>query len=147
MATLPIRNLEDDVRDKLRVRAAQPDAAVQEWMARQDDKILVTTAVTVSEIMFGLTRLPDGSRKVHLELAFRAFVGPDGIIPVLDLKEDAATRSGQMRATRQSLGHPITLGNALIAGIANVTQSVLATRNVKDYADLGLTVVNPWMEL
>lgn len=125
----------------------QPDAAVQEWMARQDDKILVTTAVTVSEIMFGLTRLPDGSRKVHLELAFRAFVGPDGIIPVLDLKEDAATRSGQMRATRQSLGHPITLGNALIAGIANVTQSVLATRNVKDYADLGLTVVNPWMEL
>jgi len=125
----------------------QPDAAVQEWMARQDDKILVTTAVTVSEIMFGLTRLPDGSRKVHLELAFRAFVGPDGIIPVLDLKEDAATRSGQMRATRQSLGHPITPGNALIAGIANVTQSVLATRNVKDYADLGLTVVNPWMEL
>ncbi len=125
----------------------QPDAAVHEWMARQDDKILVTTAVTVSEIMFGLTRLPDGSRKVHLELAFRAFVGPDGIIPVLDLKEDAATRSGQMRATRQSLGHPITLGNALIAGIANVTQSVLATRNVKDYADLGLTVVNPWMEL
>jgi predicted nucleic acid-binding protein len=125
----------------------QPDAAVQEWMARQEDKILATTAVTVSEIMFGLTRLPDGSRKVHLELAFRAFVGPDGIIPVLDLKEDAATRSGQMRATRQSLGHPITLGNALIAGIANVTQSVLATRNVKDYADLGLTVVNPWMEL
>ena len=125
----------------------QPDAAVQEWMARQEDKILATTAVTVSEIMFGLTRLPDGSRKVHLELAFRAFVGPDGIIPVLDLKEDAATRSGQMRATRQSLGHPITLGNALIAGIANVTQSVLATRNVKDYADLGLTVVNPWMAL
>jgi hypothetical protein len=125
----------------------QPDAAVQEWMARQDDKILVTTAVTVSEIMFGLTRLPDGSRKVHLELAFRAFVGPDGIIPVLDLKEDAATRSGQMRATRQSLGHRITLGDALIAGIASLTQSVLATRNVKDYADLGLTVVNPWMEL
>jgi len=125
----------------------QPDAAVQEWMARQDDKILVTTAVTVSEIMFGLTRLPDGSRKVHLELAFRAFVGPDGIIPVLDLKEDAATKSGQMRATRQSLSHPITLRDALIAGIANVTQSVLATRNVKDYADLGLTVVNPWIEL
>jgi predicted nucleic acid-binding protein len=125
----------------------QPDAAVQEWLARQDDKILVTTAVTVSEIMFGLASLPEGSRKVHLELAFRAFVGPDGIIPVLDLKEDAATRSGQMRATRQSLGHPITLGDALIAGIANVTQSVLATRNVKDFADLGLTVVNPWMEL
>ena len=125
----------------------QPDAAVQEWLARQDDKILVTTAVTVSEIVFGLARLPDGSRKVHLESAFRAFVGPDGIIPVLDLTEDAATTSGQMRGTRQSLGHPITLGDALIAGIANVTQSILATRNVKDFADLGLTVVNPWMEL
>ena len=123
-----------------------PDPAVQNWLSLQEGNTLVTTVVTSSEISFGLARLPDGTRKGQLETAFRAFVGQEGIVPVLDLTEEAATRSGQMRASRQSRGQPITLGDALIAGIASHAQAILATRNVRDFDFLGLTMVNPWAE-
>ena len=33
----------------------------------------------------------------------------------------------------------------MIAAICRATGSTLATRNVKDFDDLGLTVVNPWL--
>lgn len=122
----------------------QPDAAVRHWLDRQEGNTLVTTIVTLSEITFGIALLPEGSRKERLKSAFRTFVGPDGIIPVLELNEDAANRSGQIRASRQSQGQPITLADALIAGIASATQSALATRNVRDFDNLGLAVVNPW---
>lgn len=43
-----------------------PDAAVLTWLGRQARGSLVTTAITVAEIRFGLARLPDGRRAAAL---------------------------------------------------------------------------------
>jgi len=64
-----------------------PDAAVANWLARLTDPALATTAVTVSEIAYGLHRLPAGRRRQGLTDRFAAFVGGTGGLPVLDLTE------------------------------------------------------------
>lgn len=55
----------------------KPDHAVAEWARRRDGADLVTTAITLAEIRYGLARLPDGKRKrelgTRIEAAFVTF--------------------------------------------------------------------------
>jgi hypothetical protein len=49
-----------------------------------------------------------------------------------------------MRAFVFKQGSVLDLGDALIAATASVKQLTLATRNIRDFHRLGLTLVNPW---
>ena len=42
------------------------------------------------------------------------------------------------------LAATVDVGDALIAGIAWANELTIATRNVSDFQDLGVTVTNPW---
>jgi predicted nucleic acid-binding protein len=50
------------------------------------------------------------------------------------------TLTGEARAR----GRQITMADGLIAATALEHGLTLATRNVKDFENLGLTIVNPW---
>jgi hypothetical protein len=59
-----------------------------------------------------------------------------------NIDEAVARVAGKLRAAgRRS---PAPLEDLLIAATALTRGAVLATRNVKDFADLGVTLVNPW---
>ena len=45
---------------------------------------------------------------------------------------------------RARLGLPIQGFDALIAAICRAHGAVLATRNVKDFAETGIEIVDPW---
>lgn len=47
-------------------------------------------------------------------------------------------------ATRRREGRPIEAFDAQIAAAARVAGADLATRDVRDFAGCGLTLVNPW---
>jgi predicted nucleic acid-binding protein len=53
----------------MRVR---PDSAVTGWLAEQSPVELFSTVITVSEISYGLERLPRGRRRKSLEQAYQA---------------------------------------------------------------------------
>ena len=40
-----------------------PSAAVAEWIRARTGGELCTTSITLAEILYGITRLPDGRRK------------------------------------------------------------------------------------
>jgi toxin FitB len=108
-----------------------PDRVVQAWMASLVNVTLATTVVTITEIAFGLSRLPSGTRRNGLFAAFRALAGEDGSLPVLQLTNAAAFAAGQMRAVGETSGFMATIADMMIAGIA-------------DFAGLAVVVVNPW---
>ncbi|MDZ4760904.1 MAG: type II toxin-antitoxin system VapC family toxin [Alphaproteobacteria bacterium] len=119
-----------------------PDAAVAAWLVARPDISLVTTAITVSEIMFGLHRLPEGRRKASLVDRFETLVD-EGLL-VLPLDDASAREAGRHRAMRQAQGLPSQALDMLIAGITLVAGAALATRNDKDFSDLPLNILNPW---
>jgi hypothetical protein len=41
-------------------------------------------------------------------------------------------------------GNPISMPDAQIAAICRVSSAGLATRNTKDFRDIGLVLINPW---
>ncbi len=121
-----------------------PAPLIGQWMSRLGDTPLATTAITISEIVYGLERLEDGRRKDELISRFDQFIAPDGELTILPFDEDAALICGQYRALRERQGLHAPPSDMMIAGIAGALGADLATRNTKDFAGLPITLVNPW---
>jgi predicted nucleic acid-binding protein len=56
----------------------------------------------------------------------------------------AARAFSSIASHRRSIGHPISQADAQIAAIARVHRAELATRNLADFADCGIKLVDPW---
>jgi predicted nucleic acid-binding protein len=63
---------------------------------------------------------------------------------IFGFESDAARVFSKIAAHRRALGRPIRHAHAQIAAIAQVRGARLATRNVEDFEDCGLDIVNPW---
>lgn len=123
-----------------------PDAAVQRWFAGLGADTLATTSICLSEIVYGLSRLPHGQRRIALFEKLEIFVGPDSGLPVLALDDAAARESGRLRAMKEAMGKAAASSDMMIAGIVLAMGAALATRNVRDFDGLGLNLINPWSE-
>jgi predicted nucleic acid-binding protein len=119
-----------------------PHDAVRRWLSGLGDSTLATTAVTVSEIVYGLARLPDGQRRITLEARFEAYMEAGFVI--LPLDDAAARAAGAFRAMREAAGLGARAADMMIAGIAAAANASLATRNIKDFAGLPVRVADPW---
>jgi len=49
-----------------------------------------------------------------------------------------------MASHRRAVGKPIAHGNARIAAITRIRGAKLATRNVDDFADCDIDLIDPW---
>jgi predicted nucleic acid-binding protein len=119
------------------------DERVRTWLFSLGDERLSTTAITIAEIEYGLHRLPDGKRREDLGARFAQL---SAAINVLPLDHSAATQAGHFHALRESLGLPSTASDMMIAGIASTAGARLATRNMRDFAQLPLTLIDPWAD-
>ncbi len=120
-----------------------PAPAVRDWVRGRDARELCTTAITVAEIRYGIERLPDGRRKESLKAAateiFAMFA--DQILP---FDAAAAEYYALVVSRRDELGWPIEGFDAEIAAICRLHGAALATRNLADFRDTGVTVIDPW---
>jgi predicted nucleic acid-binding protein len=63
---------------------------------------------------------------------------------VLSFDSDAADMYAEIAASRRIAGKLISQFAAMIAAMARSRGAMLATRNVMDFEDCGIDVVNPW---
>jgi predicted nucleic acid-binding protein len=63
---------------------------------------------------------------------------------ILSVDRDVAGVWGALLARTAGVGVSISVADALLAATALVHGLTLATRNVKDFAHAGVTLVNPW---
>jgi hypothetical protein len=104
------------------------DAAAEgvAWVDRHPGDQVFITAMTAAELLYGVTRLPNGRRKQALAAKVRDLIDVDF--------EDQVQR----------LGKPISMADAQIAAICRQYDLALGTRNTKNFADTGIRVLNPW---
>ncbi len=120
-----------------------PSDAVLNWVRSQRVKELFTSAITVAEIGYGIERLPDGRRKELLRSAAGEVFGTFGD-QVLPFDMAAAEQYALVVTRREGLGLPIDGFDAQIASICRARGAALATRNVADFRETGVDVVDPW---
>lgn len=120
-----------------------PDPAVLAWLTAHSEELLIT-AISVGELEYGVQRLPEGQRRDRLQSAVGALTAGAGD-RVLPFDEAAARQYGIARSRRESAGKSASVEDTMIAGICLAGGHELATRNGKDFSDLGLIVHDPWM--
>ncbi len=121
-----------------------PAPAVRAWLNGQDTTTLHVTAVTVAEIRLGLRLMAAGKRRRLLGEQFERFLAQSFPSRVLPFDEGAADAYAEIRARRSRSGRPVTLFDAQIAAIARSVGMAVATRNVKDFEECGVVLINPF---
>ena len=120
--------------------ARRGDRKAVAWLRRTDSGALYVSVITLGEIMNGIALkeqrdpkaadvLRDWLHRLQREYADRT----------LPVDADVALEWGRLAARR-----PRPMADALIAATALVHRKVVVTRNVDDFADAGVEVINPW---
>lgn len=121
-----------------------PEPAVLAWFSEQPAQTLFVSSVTQAEMMLGARLLPAGKRRTALEAAVRATFEEDFGGRILPFDSAAVPAYVDIVSKRRTAGRPISQFDAQIAAVARHHGARLATRNVGDFEDCGLVVVNPW---
>lgn len=88
--------------------------------------------------------MPEGKRQ-HSLMRIAAMVDEDFAKCCLPFDSDAAKHYANIVSERIRQGSPISVEDAQIASIAKANGLSIATRNVKDFANIeGLVVLDPW---
>jgi predicted nucleic acid-binding protein len=123
----------------------QPDQTVRLWFnARPPQELFLCTPV-LAELRYGIERLPRGRRRDLLDQAMQKIVDQAFHDRILPLDREAAQEFGRLVAARYRIGRPIGAMDGQIAAIAVVHQAAIATRDVDDFAGLGVNVVDPFV--
>jgi predicted nucleic acid-binding protein len=122
----------------------EPDSYVLGWYRATPRHLLFSTAVTVGEILAGIQSLPAGKRRADMELDARAMFAEDFDAKILPFDLIAAEYYGQIIVERRKKGRPIKPLDAEIAAIARARDMSVATRNIGDFEDTGVNLINPW---
>jgi predicted nucleic acid-binding protein len=121
-----------------------PDDRVIGWLNAQSRSALFTTTLTRGELLYGVCLLPDGQRKTALLKAVLAIFATDLAGQVLGFDSDAADAYAEIASTRKAMGKPISQFDAMIAAIARSRGASLVTRNIRDFVDIGIHIIDPW---
>ena len=122
-----------------------PDPAVEMWVGNRPATDLYFSAVGEAELRYGVAILPTGRRRDALALAIEAILREDLDGRILPFGGAAARECADIAAARRSAGRPIAPTDCQIAAIARSRDLAVVTRNVRDFDDTGIKVVDPWV--
>lgn len=124
-----------------------PDEQVMRWLDAQDPTNLYLTAVTASELLFGVQCLDAGGRRDRLEAAVSAILQEDFEGRILPFDFEAAKHYGVIVAAARRRGLAIGTADGQIASIALTHKHALvATRDRSPFEALGVDLIDPWTE-
>jgi predicted nucleic acid-binding protein len=88
--------------------------------------------------------LPDGKRRRLLAERFEHFVARGFEQRLLSFDDRAAHEYAEVMGHRKEIGRPLSISDGQIASVARANHLAVATRNVRDFEECGLELINPF---
>ena len=121
-----------------------PNRNVVRWLSGQQQDRLAISTVTLAELRHGAATTLDEARRTMLSRWIDSEVVPyfdQRTIPLtVDVLVDWMAHAKRLREARRT----DDAAGMLIAATARVHDLILVTRNVRDFADTGIVVYDPW---
>ena len=124
----------------------RPSQEVEQWLDHVNDDQLYLSVVSLAEIVRGITRLPGSKRRAQLQQWLDDTLRPWFGNRILPVTQPIAESLGRLAGERDQQGMTLPVADGLIAATAIEHGLTLVTRNVKDFAGLDLSLLNPWQK-
>ncbi len=121
-----------------------PDPAVEAWVSGHVLEDLYFSAIGEAELRYGAAILPAGRRRETLVSEIEGMLRDAFGDRVLPFDSNAAREFAEIAAKRRSIGRRMAPADCQIAAIARSLNMAVATRNVRDFDDINVEVINPW---
>jgi predicted nucleic acid-binding protein len=125
-------------------RRGEPDPRVKSWLKAAAPGSLYASVLTLAEIRRGIEMLPASKRRSQLEQWLEGELLESFGTNLLPVTRAIGDRWAVLSARAQQRGAPLAVIDGLIAATALEHDLILATRNVRDFLDLGVSIFNPW---
>ena len=122
---------------------SRPDPRVEAWLERVEPARAFTTAIVVSELLFGVLSHSDPARAAEVSAVVEKGLGDLIGGRVLPFDDAAARVHARLRVATRGRNRPIY--DLQIAAVALANGMVMVTRNTANFEDLGLALLNPWL--
>ena len=138
MATILDTNVISELTNRI------PNPVVLAWWDNQRLADMFTTTVTEAELRYGLAIMPAGHGRNNLTMEVENFLALEVAGRILSFDRAAARAYARIYAGRRLQGRPSSPSDCQIAAIASVHGMMVATRNISDFTDCGVQLINPW---
>ena len=122
----------------------KPAPRVERWLNEANDEELHFSVISPGEILQGVTVLPVSKRRDGLQDWLDGMLRPWFEGRILPVTAPIAERWGVLSGECRSRGRHVKVADGLIVATALHHELTIVTRNVKDFAGLGVTILNPW---
>jgi len=122
----------------------RPDARVASFLQRTDKQSMFLGVMTIGEICKGIAALPASHKRTSLQAWLDSDVRTWFAGRILPVSEEIAEHWGMLAASAKQRGTPLAVVDGVIAATALHHGLTLVTRNLKDFANLGIDLLNPW---
>lgn len=122
----------------------EPNANVLKWLDDQALESLFITATVLSEMLFGVERLPDGKRKERIRADTDTLIQSYFGARILPFDDNAARIFAVNIAHALANGKAVQVSDGQIAAVALSQGFAVATRDIAPFEAMGVKTINPW---
>jgi toxin FitB len=115
---------------------SRPNPGVLEWS--QGVSSIAISVITVEEIFYGLS----SKSNAKIQAWFQEFLKTQ--CQIMPITPEIARCCGELRGNLRTQGKPRSQADMLIAATAQIHQLTLVTRNIKDFEDCNISLLNPF---
>ncbi|WP_407117357.1 type II toxin-antitoxin system VapC family toxin [Bradyrhizobium sp. LMG 9283] len=126
------------------VQRPAPSPKVLAWLDTIDEDRAFISVASIAELRRRIALLEDGRRRTALAAWLAHDLPARFAERVLPIDHAVAGRWGDLMAQSRRSGAAISVMDGFFAATALVNNLTLVTRNVKDFAALGVALLNPW---
>jgi predicted nucleic acid-binding protein len=123
---------------------SQPEPRVLDWMEAADESLLYLSVLTLGEIRKGVAGLPQSKRRTHLETWLELDLRARFSGRILSIDAPISDRWGLLAAEAKRNGKALSAIDGLLAATALHRNLTIVSRNVSDFANTQVPILNPW---
>ena len=125
----------------------KPEKMVLDWIEAQIPTDLFLAAQTIGELVRGARKVREQERRERFERWIEQDLARQFDGRVLPFDGRTATIWGRLMGDGDRAGRPPAAADAQIAAVAIQHELILVTRNVKDFGNFDIHLLDPWQTI
>jgi len=126
--------------------AKNPNSGVVSFVKSLDEELIFLSVITIGEIKLGIENIDDSSvKKEFLRNWFYHDLMNRFKNKIVDIDSDIIFSWAKISNKLKKCGKPMPIMDSLIASTCLAKNFILITRNIKDFENIEIEVVNPFL--